>query len=101
MNLYIQVICCHYEVHLQTPIYKVICKSWNSLVKLNCEACKRTFHYLYKSNSNENCQKWDVKCHFVTLNSVLILINSVFAIMVSVKMGRYFNNSIFFIKKYN
>ena len=49
-----------------------------------------------ESNSNESCKKWDVKCHFTTLNSVLTPINSVFAPMVSVKMGCHFNNSMFF-----
>ena len=35
------------------------------------------------------------------LNSVLTLINSVFVPMVGVKMGCHFNNSMFFIIKYN
>ena len=34
-------------------------------------------------------------------NSVLILMNNIFALMVGVKMRYHFNNSIFFIKKYN
>ena len=42
-----------------------------------------------------------VKCHFATLNSVLASMNSVFTPMVGVKMGCHFNNSMFFIKKYN
>ena len=41
------------------------------------------------------------KYYFVILNSVLVLMNNVFAPMVGVKMGCYFNNSMFFIKKYN
>ena len=40
-----------------------------------------------------------VKCHFATLNSILTFMNNVFAPMVDVKMGCYFNNSMFFIKK--
>ena len=39
------------------------------------------------------------KCHFAILNSVLASMNSIFTPMVSVKMGFYFNNSMFFIKK--
>ena len=62
----------------------------NNVVVTDCE-----------SNSNGSCQKRGVKCHFATLNSVLALMNSVFAPMVDVKMGCYFNNSMFFIKKYN
>ena len=54
---------------------------------------------LYKSNSNKSCQKKGVKCYFTTLNSVLTLMNNVFALMVGVKIGCYFNNSMFFIKK--
>ena len=42
-----------------------------------------------------------INCHFITLNSVLTLMNSVFVQMVDVKIGCHFNNSIFFIKKYN
>ena len=42
-----------------------------------------------------------VKCHFTILNSVLTFMNSIFAPMAGVKMGCHFNNSIFFIKKYN
>ena len=53
----------------------------------------------YKSNSNESFQKWGIRCHFVTLNNVLVPINSVFALMVCVKMGYHFNNLMFFIKK--
>ena len=49
-----------------------------------------------KSNSNGSCQKWGVKCHFTTLNSVLALLNSVFAPMVGAKMGCHFNNLMFF-----
>ena len=41
------------------------------------------------------------KSHFVTLNNVLALINSFFAPLVDDKMGCHFNNSMFFIKKYN
>ena len=41
------------------------------------------------------------KYHFTTLNSVLAPINSIFAPIVGIKMGYHFNNSIFFIKKYN
>ena len=52
-----------------------------------------------KSNSNGSCQKKGVKYHFATLNSVLSSMNSIFAPMISVKMGYHFNNSIFFIKK--
>ena len=37
-----------------------------------------------------------VKDHFITLNSVLVFMNSVFVSMVDVKIGYYFNNSIFF-----
>ena len=55
----------------------------------------------HKSNSNGSCQKRDAKCHFATLNSVLPPMNSVFALMVGVKMGCHYNNSMFFIKKYN
>ena len=54
-----------------------------------------------KSNSNGSCQKRGAKCHFATLNSVLASMNSVFTPMVGVKTGCHFNNSIFFIKKYN
>ena len=57
--------------------------------------------YVAKSNSNGSCQKKGAKCHFVTLNSVLTPMNSVFVPMVGVKMGCHFNNSMFFIKKYN
>ena len=46
-------------------------------------------------------KKKGVKCHFEILNSVLALMNSVFTIMVCVKIRCHFNNSIFFIKKYN
>ena len=42
--------------------------------------------------------KKDGKCHFTTLNSILASINSIFILMVGVKMGCHFNNSIFFIK---
>ena len=45
--------------------------------------------------------KKDAKCHFIILNSVLIPMNNVFVLMADVKIGCYFNNSIFFIKKYN
>ena len=45
-----------------------------------------------QSNSNESCQKWGVKCHFITMNSVLAPLNSVFAPMVGAKMGCHFNN---------
>ena len=41
-------------------------------------------------------KKWGVKCHFVTLNSVLTPLNSIFAPMICVKMGYHFNNSMFF-----
>ena len=54
-----------------------------------------------KSNSNGSCQKWGVKCHFATLNSVLAPLNSVFAPMVGAKLGCHFNNLMLFIKKYN
>ena len=54
-----------------------------------------------KSNSNGSCQKRGAKYHFATLNSVLAPMNNVFAPMVDVKMGCYFNNSMFFIKNYN
>ena len=54
-----------------------------------------------KSNSNGSFQKRGAKCHFTTLNSVLAPMNSVFTPMVGVKMGCHFNNSMFFIKKYN
>ena len=37
-----------------------------------------------KSNFNWSCLKKDVKYHFVTLNSVLTPINSIFALMVGV-----------------
>ena len=50
----------------------------------------------FKSNSNGSYQKWGVKCHFATLNSVLAILNSVFAPMVGTKMGCHFNNSMFF-----
>ena len=36
-----------------------------------------------------------------TLNSVLVPLNSVLAPMIGAKMGCYFNNSMFLIKKYN
>ena len=49
-----------------------------------------------KSNSNESCQKWGVKYHFTTLNSVLTPLNSAFPLMVGAKMGCHFNNSMFF-----
>ena len=45
-------------------------------------------------------KKIDTKCHFVILNSVLAPINIVFALIIGVKIGCYFNISIFFIKKY-
>ena len=51
-----------------------------------------------KSNSNGSCQKWGVKCHFATLNSVLAPMNNVFAPMVGIKMGCHFNNLIFLLK---
>ena len=54
---------------------------------------------IYESNSNGSCQKWGAKYHFVTLNSVLASMNSVFTPMVGAKMGCHFNNSMFFIKK--
>ena len=54
-----------------------------------------------KSNSNGSYQKRGVKYHFATLNSVLAPMNSVFAPMIGVKIGCHFNNSMFFIKKYN
>ena len=54
-----------------------------------------------KSNSNESCQKWGVKCHFTTLNNVLAALTNVFTPMVDAKMGCHFNNSMFLIKKYN
>ena len=57
--------------------------------------------YLRKSNSNRSCQKWDAKCHFTTLNSVLGPLISVFAPMVGAKIGCHFNNSMFLSKKYN
>ena len=44
-------------------------------------------------------KKMGVKCYFTTLNGVLAPMNSVFAPMVGVKIGCYFNNSMFFIKK--
>ena len=44
-------------------------------------------------------KKRGIKCHFTTLNNVLTPMNNVFAIMIDVKMGCYFNNSMFFIKK--
>ena len=49
-----------------------------------------------KSNSNGSFQKWDAKFHFAILNSVLVPLNNVFALMVSAKMGCHFNNSMFF-----
>ena len=52
-------------------------------------------------NGHWSCQKWGIKYHFVTLNSVLTPMNSVFVPMIGVKMGYHFNNSMFFIKKYN
>ena len=42
-----------------------------------------------------------IKCYFITLNSVLTFINSVFTPMIGIKMRCHLNNSIFFIKKYN
>ena len=54
-----------------------------------------------KSNFNGSYQKMVVKCHFATLNSVLAPMNSIFTPMVDVKIGCHFNNSMFFIKKYN
>ena len=38
---------------------------------------------------------------FYNLNSVLVPMNSIFTLMVGVKIGCHFNNSKFFIKKYN
>ena len=46
-------------------------------------------------------KKKGVKYHFVILNSVLASMNSIFALMIGVKIRYHFNNSIFFIKKYN
>ena len=46
--------------------------------------------------TNRSFQKRGAKCHFVTLNIVLAPMNNVFAPMVDVKMGCYFNNSMFF-----
>ena len=43
--------------------------------------------------------KKDVKCHFTILNSVLVFMNSVFTPMIGIKMGCYFNNSMFFLLK--
>ena len=40
-----------------------------------------------------------IKYHFITLNSVLIFMNSVFAPMIGIKMGYHFNNLIFFLLK--
>ena len=45
--------------------------------------------------------KKSIKCYFVTLNSILVFINSVFTLIIDIKIGYHFNNSIFFIKKYN
>ena len=45
--------------------------------------------------------KKGAKCYFIILNSVLASMNSVFALMIGVKIGCHFNNSMFFIKKYN
>ena len=67
----------------------------------NSSAYFRELHALIESNSNEGCQKWNVKCHFATLNSVSAPLTSVFAPMVGAKMGCHFNNSVFLIKKYN
>ena len=66
-------------------------------LKINYLTC-----FLYNgtnSNSNGSCQKWSAKCHFITLNSILITINNVFALKVGTKIGCHFNNSMFFIKK--
>ena len=52
-----------------------------------------------ESNYNRSYKKWGVKYHFVTLNSVLALLNSVFALILGVRMGCHFNNSMFIIKK--
>ena len=41
------------------------------------------------------------KCHFTTLNSVLTPMNVIFAPMIVAKIRCHFNNSMFFIKKYN
>ena len=46
-------------------------------------------------------KKRGAKCHFTTLNSVLAFLNSVFTPIVGIKIGCHFNNSMFFIKKYN
>ena len=53
----------------------------------------------YKSNSNGSCQNCGAKCHILTFNSVLASLTSVFALMVCIKIGCHFNNSMFFIKK--
>ena len=45
--------------------------------------------------------KKDTKCYFIILNIILVLMNSVFTPMVGVKIGCHFNNSMFFIKKYD
>ena len=45
--------------------------------------------------------KKDTKCYFIILNIILVLMNSVFVPMVGVKIGCHFNNSMFFIKKYD
>ena len=59
------------------------------------------FSQMGKSNSNGSCQKWDDKCNFVTLDSILVSLNSIFVSMIGVKIGCHFNNSMFLLKKYN
>ena len=46
-------------------------------------------------------KKRGVKYYFATFNSILAPMNNIFALMVDIKIGCYFNNSMFFIKKYN
>ena len=55
---------------------------------------------------NDLLEQWELstkgrQMSFYNLNSVLAPMISIFALMVGVKMGCHFNNSMFFIKKYN
>ena len=53
---------------------------------------------LLESNSNGSCQKWGVKCHFATLNSVLAPLNSAFPPMVGAKWGTILIIQFFLLK---
>ena len=57
-------------------------------------------HHLFQNPTRIRATPMRIAKNEVTLNSVLELLNGVFAPMIGVKIGCHFNNSMFFIKKY-